>query len=66
MKKLNVFGVERAIEVLRAGKFMIRCWNQRHSSMGGVDVRLFGPGDIPLAVQFGEDVMFAFEHEVED
>jgi hypothetical protein len=65
MKKLNTFGVEKAVEVLQKGKFMVRAFNGLHVSMGGVDVVLFGPSDVGAARHYAEaGVVFAFEHEV--
>jgi hypothetical protein len=66
MKKLNTFGIEKAEQILRQGKFMVRAFNGAHASMGGVDTVLFGPSDVKYAKHFAEagDVVFAFEHEV--
>ena len=67
MRKLNTFGLEKAIEVLRAGKFQIRCFNGSHVSMGGVDIGLFGPEDVKHAQHLGANpcIVFAFEYEIE-
>ena len=65
MKKINTFSIEKAVEVLGEGRFMIRAFNTSHRSMGGVDVVLFGPSDIKYARHYAEaGVVFAFEHEV--